>query len=98
MKKIISITTILVVLSTVPVLAHGSHHGVKRTANYSICSTKSCTTTGLHNHNSKTYAAHYYGDGHKYHTYCEVEDCIADGYHSHNGMYSFGHKYNEYLS
>jgi hypothetical protein len=86
----IAFTVILVIISAVPVLA-GNHHGGNHAAKDAVCSVKSCVKTKSHTHNGKTYAAHYYNDGHKYHDYCDIEDCTLAGYHSHDGVYCFGH-------
>ncbi|MDD3231012.1 MAG: hypothetical protein PHE09_17625 [Oscillospiraceae bacterium] len=55
----------------------------------SVCTTSSCTQTGNHQHNGKTYAAHTTGDGHTYHTNCGVSGCTKTGSHtSHNGSHN----------
>lgn len=96
MERLLSIviTVLLVALYQTPAFA-GSHHGVSRASNHSICTAKSCTQTGLHTHNGRRYTAHYYGDGHTYHSYCTLEDCTVTGYHDHDGTYYFGHAIND---
>jgi len=97
MKKLLSIVSMVLILAmfTTPTLACGSHHSGTGTTSYSVCTTKSCTQTGLHTHSGRNYTAHYYGDGHDYHTYCDIEDCILTGYHEHDGVYCFGHTAND---
>jgi hypothetical protein len=73
MKKIIAALGVAVLLlAALPVTTfaggHGKgHHRGTQTVKYPVCSTKSCILAELHTHNNKTYAAHYYGDGHDYH-------------------------------
>lgn len=98
MKKIISaaVALMLVISLNTTVYANCHSNGKDKTAvKYSVCSIEDCTKTALHAHNSKTYAAHYYGDGHDYHEYCGVSGCLLAGYHEHDGSYCFAHTAND---
>lgn len=97
MKKLFFIASVvlIMVMSTTPALACGSHHSGTATVRYTVCATKSCTQTGVHTHNGRNYTAHYYGDGHDYHTYCDTPDCVLTGYHVHDGVYCFAHTAND---
>jgi len=97
MKRLIFVfvTVMMLAVTATPALACGSHHSGTGAASYSVCTTKSCTLTGLHAHNGKYYYAHYYGDGHDYHGYCDIASCTLTGYHEHDGAYCFGHTAND---
>jgi hypothetical protein len=105
MKKKIIATFIVtaLLLTALPMTAFaGGHHGGghnrntgNTTTRYAVCATESCTLTGLHRHNGRTFAAHYHGDGHDYHDYCVVENCVVSGYHEHDGTFHFGHHAND---
>lgn len=96
MKKVILTAVALMLVISSNTAVYANCHGNGKTAvKYSVCSVEDCAKTSLHNHQGKSYAAHYYGDGHDYHEYCDVDGCALAGYHEHNGTYCFAHTEND---
>lgn len=58
------------------------------------CTISSCTQTGEHKHDGKSYAAHTADDGHTYHANCGVSDCTQSGSHQHDGNHNGGRHHN----
>ncbi|GEM_PF-2097691 len=82
---------LLPVLSIFTVLLMATPVFAQKTNDYNICTVNGCNITGIHQHDGKDYAGHYYGDGHENHQICSVANCTETGTHEHNGVTYFGH-------
>lgn len=84
MKLVPALSILSMVLMTTPVFAQTSN-------NYGICTVEDCTVTTIHEHNGKSYAGHYPGDGNDAPQVCTIQNCTNTGTHEHNGKTYFGH-------
>ena len=63
----------------------------QKTNDTSICTVSGCEISGVHEHNGKSYAGHYLGDGHENHQVCTIPNCTETGTHEHDGKTYYGH-------
>lgn len=77
----------------VALLATASVTGMAQTSNPKtpLCTVENCQRTTAHEHNNRTYAGHYIGDGHDSHLACDLENCQKTGSHYHDGQVHLPH-------